>query len=162
MNEKLYCYVCKEFKETSQFSPCKKAKLRNGKSYVCKQCQALAQRQRREKQKDIDLLDFTLKKRLYDAQNRAKSKNQYYDIDLEFLYQLWNQQEGKCALTGIPMTTTKHGRTNTNVSIDRIDSSKGYTKDNIWLICSAVNFMKSNLNLEEFKQYCQAVINYKK
>lgn len=34
----------------------------------------LAQRQRREKQKDIDLLDFTLKKRLYDAQNRAKSK----------------------------------------------------------------------------------------
>ena len=120
MDEKLYCHVCKEFKETSQFSPCKKAKLRNGKSYVCKQCQALAQRQRREKQKDIDLLDFTLKKRLYDAQNRAKSKNQYYDIDLEFLYQLWNQQEGKCALTGIPMTTTKHGRTNTNVSIDRI------------------------------------------
>lgn len=60
------------------------------------------------------------------------------------------------------MTTTKHGRTNTNVSIDRIDSSKGYTKDNIWLICSAVNFMKSNLNLEEFKQYYQAVINYKK
>lgn len=98
MDEKLYCHVCKEFKETSQFSPCKKAKLRNGKSYVCKQCQALAQRQRREKQKDIDLLDFTL----------------------------------------------------------------GYTKDNIWLICSAVNFMKSNLNLEEFKQYCQAVINYKK
>lgn len=41
-------------------------------------------------------------------------------------------------------------------------SHKGYTKDNIWLICSAVNFMKSNLNLEEFKQYCQAVINYKK
>lgn len=59
MDEKLYCHVCKEFKETSQFSPCKKAKLRNGKSYVCKQCQALAQRQRREKQKDIDLLDFT-------------------------------------------------------------------------------------------------------
>lgn len=88
MDEKLYCHVCKEFKETSQFSPCKKAKLRNGKSY--------------------------------------------------------------------------DGRTNTNVSIDRIDSSKGYTKDNIWLICSAVNFMKSNLNLEEFKQYCQAVINYKK
>ena len=57
MDEKLYCHVCKEFKETSQFSPCKKAKLRNGKSYVCKQCQALAQRQRREKQKDIDLLD---------------------------------------------------------------------------------------------------------
>lgn len=50
MDEKLYCHVCKEFKETSQFSPCKKAKLRNGKSYVCKQCQALAQRQRREKQ----------------------------------------------------------------------------------------------------------------
>lgn len=60
MDEKLYCHICKQFKEISQFSPCKRAKLRNGKSYVCKQCQALAQRRRREKQKDIDLLDLAL------------------------------------------------------------------------------------------------------
>lgn len=44
---------------------------------------------------------------------------------------MWNKQKGKCALTGIPMTVTKSGRTNTNISIDRIDSNKGYTKDNV-------------------------------
>lgn len=59
------------------------------------------------------------------------------------------------------MTVTKSGRTNTNVSIDRIDSNKGYTKDNVQLVCSAINFMKSNLSLNDFIMYCESVINYK-
>ena len=77
------------------------------------------------------------------------------------MYEMWNKQEGKCALTGIPMTVTERGRTNTNISLDRIDSNKGYTKDNVHLICSAVNFMKSNLSLDEFIMYCQSIIDYK-
>lgn len=149
------------FKDTTEFSKCKKAVKRNGFSYVCKQCQAKDQQRRRKNYKNSDLLDYTLKKRLYDAQNRAKLKNQYYDIDLEFMYEMWNKQKGKCALTGIPMTVTEHGRTNTNISLDRIDSNKGYTKDNVHLICSAVNFMKSNLSLDEFIMYCQSIIDYK-
>lgn len=161
MDLKLHCHKCGEFKYVSEFSKCERAVKRNGYSYVCKSCQAKEQQRRRRSYKESDLLDFTLKKRLYDAMNRAKSKNQYYDIDINFMYDMWNKQKGKCALTGIPMTVTKSGRTNTNVSIDRIDSNKGYTKDNVQLVCSAINFMKSNLSLNDFIMYCESVINYK-
>jgi len=42
------------------------------------------------------------------------------------------------------------GRVNTNVSIDRIDSTKGYSKDNVQLVCMAANQMKNDLSMEEF------------
>ena len=31
------------------------------------------------------------------------------------------------------------GRVNSNLSIDRIDSTKGYSKDNVQLVCMAAN-----------------------
>lgn len=37
-----------------------------------------------------------------------------------------------------------NGRTFTNISIDRITPNLGYTKENIQLVCMAVNQMKSN------------------
>lgn len=51
------------FKDTTQFSKCKKAVKRNGFSYVCKQCQAKDQERRRKNYKNSDLLDYTLKKK---------------------------------------------------------------------------------------------------
>lgn len=84
----------------------------------------------------------------------------FFDIDIDFMYCLWQKQKGKCALTGIPMTTTKHGRRNTNISIDRIDSTKGYTKENVQLVCSAINFMKANMDNSTFLYFCKEVIDY--
>jgi hypothetical protein len=53
---------------------------------------------------------------------------------------LWEKQKGLCALTGIPMTYKFYeGRVNTNLSVDRIDSAKGYSKDNVQLVCMAAN-----------------------
>lgn len=161
-NDKYICSKCLLYLSAENYSPCKRAKLRNGLSYVCKKCQAKEQKERREQMLETDTLDYLLKKRLYDALNRGKLKNMYCDIDLEFMRELWNKQKGKCALTGIQMTTDKHGRTNTNVSIDRIDSTKGYTKDNVQLVCSVINFMKSNLKLSDFEYYCKAIVDYKK
>lgn len=50
------------------------------------------------------------------------------------------------------------GRIYTNVSVDRIDSNKGYLKDNVQLVCMVINQMKSDLNLDELKYYCQEII----
>ena len=49
-----------------------------------------------------------------------------------------------------------------NLSIDRIDSSKGYTKDNIQLVCSAANMMKGYMEYNELIQFCKAIIKNKK
>lgn len=51
----------------------------------------------------------------------------------------------------------KDGRIPTNVSVDRIDSKKGYTRDNVQLVCMAINQMKSDLDNNTFYNLCKAV-----
>jgi hypothetical protein len=71
-------------------------------------------------------------------------------IDLPFLTALYHQQDGKCAITGVMMCHV-FGKPNT-ISIDRIDSAKGYTPDNVHLVCQWVNLAKSKYSLEVFKR----------
>lgn len=53
-----------------------------------------------------------------------------------------------------------NGRVNTNVSIDRIDSTKGYLKTNVQLVCMVVNQMKSDLSLNELISICKQIIEH--
>lgn len=61
------------------------------------------------------------------------------------LNDLWDRQDGKCALTGIQMTMreSKKDLRPTTVSVDRISSDLGYTPDNIQLVCYSMNLAKN-------------------
>lgn len=85
-------------------------------------------------------------------------------LSVDFLEELYNKQNGLCALTRVPMTYIRgHGKVPTNISIDRIDSCKGYEPDNVQLVCSIVNIMKSNLILEDLVSWCEKIVHtYKK
>lgn len=88
-------------------------------------------------------------------QKKAKERQL---LDLDFLQDLWEKQKGLCAITGIPMTHLRgHGRVQTNVSIDRIDSTIGYEKDNIQLVCHIVNIMKQDLTIEELSLWSERI-----
>jgi hypothetical protein len=63
-----------------------------------------------------------------------------FTIDLDFVLALWDKQEGRCAITGVPMTHV-FGHLDA-ASIDRIDSKLGYTPSNVQLICQWVNKAK--------------------
>lgn len=54
------------------------------------------------------------------------------------------------------------GRTYTNVSIDQISPSVGYTVDNIQLVCMAVNQLKSDLDMDTVLLLCSAILNSNK
>ena len=75
------------------------------------------------------------------ARYKAVKNNMQYDLTTEFLFSLWEKQSGKCVLSGVFMTHCRNDPK--SASIDRIDSSKGYTKDNIQLICSLMNLGKN-------------------
>ena len=47
-----------------------------------------------------------------------------------------------------------------NISVDRIDSQKDYTIDNIQLVCQIYNYMKWDLKQDDFVKYCKHVVEY--
>jgi hypothetical protein len=55
-----------------------------------------------------------------------------------------------CPLLGIPLFPGTNGKVGPNSpTLDRIDSSKGYTPDNVWVISYKANTIKSNATPEE-------------
>jgi hypothetical protein len=48
------------------------------------------------------------------------------------------------------VTESRKGSKDCSFSLDRIDSSKGYIKGNVWIISHKANTMKSASTLEEF------------
>lgn len=57
-----------------------------------------------------------------------------------------------CPVLGIPLRQERIKRTNNSLSLDRIDSTKGYTKDNVIFVSWRVNNLKNNASLEEMKK----------
>ena len=56
-----------------------------------------------------------------------------------------------CPLLGIPLVSTNNKRDPRNPSLDQIDPGKGYTPDNIWVVSSRANWIKSDATLQELK-----------
>ena len=79
------------------------------------------------------------------AQKRAKARGLEFSITADDLVAMFDAQRRRCAVSGIPFSLTDRG-TNRRVfrkplrpSLDRRDPSRGYTLDNIRLVCTAVN-----------------------
>lgn len=81
------------------------------------------------------------------------------ELDLSYLLDLYNNQKGLCAISGVPLTNIRgSGRIPTNISIDRIDNNFGYTKKNVQLVCSIVNKMKSEYTEEQLLWWCSKIL----
>lgn len=78
----------------------------------------------------------------------------------EILLEKLEEQDYRCAISGVPLTCnlTKGTRHYTNASVDRINPGGPYTKDNIQLVCRAVNSWRSDLPLETFFWFCEQVV----
>jgi hypothetical protein len=62
-----------------------------------------------------------------------------HDIDFEFLIQLYKEQKGLCAYSGLPLKFGSYLDNEWTASLERIDVTKGYTKDNVCLVCIEFN-----------------------
>ena len=88
------------------------------------------------------------------SKSRARAKGLEHTITIEDI-----KIPTHCPLLGIPLQdNTGQGRGNnpTSPSLDRLDSSKGYTPDNIWVISNRANEIKSNATLEELERIATA------
>ena len=78
---------------------------------------------------------------------------------------MYYAQNYKCAITGRSLTYISYSKIGNNditeffnLSIDRLDSLKDYTIDNIQLIGSMIKRMKGGLSNDKFIEFCKMVL----
>ena len=89
----------------------------------------------------------------------AATRGLVFDVGIGFLWNLFVQQEGRCTLTGLTIHFKTRKEAERTASLDRIDSAKGYTENNVQWVHKVANLMKWNLGTNEFVQMCQLIVN---
>lgn len=125
------CMKCKEMKSISEFH--KHAKCKGGYNSVCKTC-------RKPLSKNNYLTHSTQYKLWYRAKRRAKERGLEFSISIQDIF-----VPKKCPVFN------KEFKENTPyaASLDRKNSSLGYTKENIQVISTRANTLKNDSSLEE-------------
>lgn len=116
------------------------------------------QKQRAEEKKSLKYVFQTC---IDTSRAYSKKKNVISEVDQELLHSLWETQKGLCAITSEKMEQvcgTNTTRNRNRLSIDRKDPNKGYTKDNVWLVCEWVNRAKNDLSKDELLTLAYGII----
>ena len=89
------------------------------------------------------------------ARNRAQKSNMLCDIQANDL-----EIPTHCPILGIELKVHKgsSGGKPNSPALDRKDSTKGYTKGNIWVISHLANMMKSSATKEEMLKFADWVL----
>jgi hypothetical protein len=155
------CSSCKEAKFLSEFTLNKAAK--DGLQYKCRACDLTYQTKRRkEKAQEIkeysrnyqknrrEDFDYRLQMLLNASKQRAKTKNREHTLTLQDVKDKY-PPDGLCPVFGFSLEFNSKGFRETSPSIDRIDSSKGYTPENIQIISWKANRLKAYATVEDLE-----------
>ena len=87
-----------------------------------------------------------------------------FNITLEDLIELWEKQEGRCAISGVALTYHRDGagKKEFNASIDRIVPHDPYIKSNVQLVTHRVNIMKHELTEDLFYWWIKTIHDHLK
>ena len=100
--------------------------------------------------------------RVQDSKKRSKRKGLDFNITKEWAIGKLEEQEYRCLLTGSPFRNTDgFDRNPWAPSIDRIDSSLGYTENNCRIVCYAVNAAMNAWGEMLFSEMATRYINKK-
>lgn len=128
------CNKCFEVKPLEQFNI--------NKSIGCKSCVKVLDHQRKATPREALLL--LLKHARANTKARAKkvtkkARQNVVDLTLEQLIDLYKQQKGLCAYSGLPLVFGNSVHTNWQISLERKNTLLGYTIDNVCFICYELN-----------------------
>lgn len=94
----------------------------------------------------------------------AKVRNLNFDLNKDLIYQMLVDQDYCCKLSGVQITlpgsSNDFSTGNFTASLDRIDSSKGYTHDNVQWVHKFVNIMKQDMSDQEFISWCGTISDH--
>lgn len=138
----LTCKICGKQKPRSSFSYNDRTLgAKSGYRESCKNCNRNA---RIKEIRDRDW-KFQANKVMYmNAKARAKRTNIYFDIQIDDIV-----IPDCCPVLGIKLYRESRKDWCNAPSIDRIDNTKGYTKDNIMIISRRANILKKDATIDE-------------
>jgi hypothetical protein len=95
---------------------------------------------------------------IYRIKSGAEKRNIQHNLSIEYLERLYIKQNGLCALSKHPIYfgQCKYNSTST-ASLDRIDSTGGYTEGNVQWIHKDVNIMKNGFSFDYFIKMCRTI-----
>lgn len=95
-------------------------------------------------------------------EDSAKRREIEFSVSIEYLQEIWEKQNRKCAISGLAliMETRQRLKIKATASLDRIDSSKGYIEGNVWWVHKHVNIAKNSFPLSEFIEMCNNITDY--
>ena len=99
-------------------------------------------------------LESCLKMRCKSSLKRAVANGWDFNISPEWLAEKYDEQFGCCYFSGIELT---YAPGDYSISLDRRNSMKGYTRDNVVLVCTMINMMKSSMAEIKFLTLCRRV-----
>ena len=183
LQKKLKCIKCEKIKSVNDFYLLPKKRQRfieeNITIYLtsCKPCERV--RFKKEKKKrynnlekwsnkvfgDIKLrskkkskIDFHSSIIIKGIKDRAKEKGRVNDLSVVKIKEMYKKQEGLCYYSGDEMSFIQ-GSPDV-MSVDRLDSSEGYTLSNSVLCCWVYNNMKQELKEDDFYQTIKAIYEH--
>ena len=141
------CTSCNKIRKTTQFELFKDGNYRG----VCRDC-VLAQRAK----KTSATPEAYLKTVYVQLKSQRRKQGIEFPLAHEDLCQMWETQDGRCALSGVLMTHHRDGalgdgkQKDLNASIDRVNPQGPYSRENVQLAAARVNIMKHTLGEEMF------------
>ncbi len=155
------CGHCKVDKPLTDYT--KNNAASDGLQSKCRPCDVAYQAKRRvenpQKRRDYEKqylnnrrqdFDFRLNMLLNASKQRARNKNREHTItvgDIKAIY----PTDGCCPIFGMKLEFNTAGFRENSPSIDRIDSTKGYTPDNIQIISWKANRIKGYASIQEIE-----------
>lgn len=162
------CNVCSELKDLDCFyRMISDDPMKTQYRLICIACENLKYNERSERRAFTEMLNR--------CRRRANEKGMEFDLKVSDLEKIFAIQKGRCNYTGRPLTIKssrnydkKGGRaamarnayhTLGGASVDRMDPSRGYVRDNIHLVSIHINFAKLDLTQEDFLALCHDVVH---
>jgi hypothetical protein len=109
--------------------------------------------------KGYEQISLTYYKQLKSA---AKRRGHVFEIGIEYMWDVFEKQEGRCHFTGLDLllTNSNHFKSQT-ASLDRIDSKQGYIEGNVQWVHKDANKLKMDLPEEDFFRIIKQIYEHK-
>jgi hypothetical protein len=92
-----------------------------------------------------------------------RKKTQIITLTLQDIKDIWEKQNGICVYTKIKLKLPKWNAQKEidTASVDRKDTSIGYTKENCQIVSVMANFAKNDFSDADMKEFCKQIVeNY--